>query len=260
MIIRIENLSVEYIGAKNVQALRDINFSVQKGEILGVVGESGCGKTTFAFSLLNLLPPDSKRSGKIFFKDRDIFSFTQRQLRDFRGSKISMVFQDPAASFNPVLPIGYQFEEVLKHKFGVKKKTDRRRVIFDSFKKVKLTHIERIMRSFPHQLSGGQLQRVALAMAVSQQPSILVADEPTSSLDVTIESQIINLFKELRDKLNLTIIFITHNLDLVKVLCDRVVVIYKGEVREINVTEQLFTFPHDSYTRELIVSFKELEK
>ncbi|UCD15576.1 MAG: ABC transporter ATP-binding protein [Candidatus Omnitrophota bacterium] len=258
-IIEVKNLNVTYTGIKEVQALREISFCVGKGEILGVVGESGSGKSTLAYAFLNLLPSDSKKTGRILFNNEDILSLKRGELEKLRGRQVSMIFQEPAATFNPVLSIGYQFEEILDKRAGIKRKDDRRKIITDSFNKVRLADYTRIMRSYPHQLSGGQLQRASIAMAISLKPAVLIADEPTSSLDVTIESQIINLFRDLRDSFNLTIIFITHNLDLVKALCDRAVVLYQGEIREIASSRELFVSPKDNYTVSLIKSFKELE-
>jgi ABC-type dipeptide/oligopeptide/nickel transport system ATPase component len=261
MIVEVKNLTVQYRAKGGLlTALRKVNFHVKEGEILGIVGESGSGKTTLAMSFLNLLPLDALKEGQIFFKGKDIFLFAEPQLEALRGSRIGMVFQEPAASFNPVLRIGYQFEEFLKEKQKIRSKKKRQDVIFDALGRVRLFERERIVRSYPHQLSGGELQRISLAMAVSAKLALLIADEPTSSLDVTIESQIINLFKELRDTLRLTVVFITHNLDLVKALCDRVLVLYKGEVREIQDKEKLFSAPQDAYTKELLLALRELEE
>jgi len=260
MILDIKDLSVFYRSKKTyAKALDKVSFSLKEGEILGLVGESGSGKSTLSYSVLGLLPQDSKKEGQIIFDKENIFSLSPKKLEGLRADNIGLIFQDPAGTFNPVLSIGYQFREVLESKLKITGKDTVKKIIADSFDQVRLPDAERILKSYPHQLSGGQLQRVAIAIAISLKPRILIADEPTSSLDVTIESQIINLFKELKDKLNLTIIFITHNLDLVRALCDRVVVLYQGEVREINSTEEIFKNPQDNYTRELLVSLQELE-
>lgn len=260
MILEVKDLSVSYRSrAKYVDALKKVNWGIQEGEILGIVGESGSGKSTLALSILNLLPFDSKNDGQIIFKDKNIFKTEEKESETLRGNQIGLIFQEPASTFNPVLSMNYQFQEILQSKLKIENKVDREKIIFDSLEKVRVREPERILKSYPHQLSGGQLQRVAIAVAIALKPTILIADEPTSSLDVTIESQIVYLFKELRDKLKLTIIFITHNLDLVKALCDRVVVLYQGEVREIKAREELFTNPEDDYTRSLLDSFSELE-
>ena len=242
-----------------VDALKKANWGIKESEILGIVGESGSGKSTLALSVLNLLPLDAKSKGEIIFKGRDIFRANEKESEILRGNQIGLIFQEPASTFNPVLSLNYQFQEILKSKLNIKSKKERNEIIYDSLNKVRIQEAERILKSYPHQLSGGQLQRVAIAMAIALKPAVLIADEPTSSLDVTIESQIVYLFKELRDKLKLTIIFITHNLDLVKALCDRVVVLYQGEVREIKGKEELFVRPEDNYTKSLLASFEDLE-
>jgi ABC-type dipeptide/oligopeptide/nickel transport system ATPase component len=258
--LQIKNLTVRYAGRGGfIDALRGLTFNVGEGEILGIVGESGSGKSTFALSVLDLLPLDSQREGEISFAGKNIFSFSPRQLQDMRGNGIGLIFQEPAATFNPVLSIGYQFNELLSIKGRAGNRRERNKRIAESLARVSLQERERILASYPHQLSGGQLQRVAIAMAISLGPKILIADEPTSSLDVTTESQIVHLFQELRVNLHLTLIFITHNLDLVRALCDRVVVLYKGQLREQASVQDVFASPHDAYTKELLSSLKELE-
>ena len=261
MILTVSDLSVTYAGPDGyVHALNGVSFDVKEHEILGLVGESGSGKSTFALALLGLLPSDAGVEGTALFEKSNILLADEKQKRTLRGNKISMVFQEPASSFNPVLSIGYQFDEFLRCRFPAHADRARRReLIADSLAKVHLPEAGRILKSYPHQLSGGQLQRVAIAMAIALKPALLIADEPTSSLDVTIESQIIHLFQELQKNLDLTIIFITHNLDLVRVLCDRVVVLSRGVVREVSPTTTIFARPHDAYTQQLLNSFKELE-
>ena len=260
MILEVNNLNVSYYSREGyVNALTAIDLGIKEGQILGIVGESGSGKSTLALSILNLLPLDAKREGTIKFKGKDISSLKEKEFNRLRGNQIGLIFQEPASAFNPVLSIGYQFAEVLKERMRIQDKTERLKIISQSFERVRLAESGRIIKSYPHQLSGGELQRVAIAMAISLKPTLLIADEPTSSLDVTIESQIINLFKELNKQLNLPIIFITHNLDLVKILCDKVAVLYQGQVREINHKEQLFASPQDNYTKSLLAAFNELE-
>ena len=260
MILEVKDLSVSYQSrAKYVDALNKVSWGMAEGEILGIVGESGSGKSTLALSILNLLPPDSKSEGKIIFKDKNIFKAKEKESEILRGNQIGLIFQEPASTFNPVLSINYQFQEIIQSKLNIRSKPEISKIIFDCLEKVRVREPERILKSYPHQLSGGQLQRIAIAIAIALKPTILIADEPTSSLDVTIESQIVHLFKELRDKFKLTIIFITHNLDLVKVLCDRVVVLYQGQVREIKAREELFANPEDDYTKSLLDSFSQLE-
>ncbi len=258
-ILELKNLSVTYYGQqRTVKALDEVSFSINEGEILGLVGESGSGKSTCAYSVLDLLPKDAKREGQIRYDGQNISSLSQAQMQKLRAVSISLIMQDPASSFNPVLSIGYQFKEFLEQ--NKNSNNNIQDIIKNSFKKVYLQDHQRILKSYPHQLSGGQLQRVALAMAISLGPRLLIADEPTSSLDVTIESQIVNLLKELNKTLGLTVLFITHNLDLVKVLCDRVVVLQEGKVKEINNTQDIFNKPQDEYTKKLVTAFKRLEE
>ncbi|MBN2483087.1 MAG: ABC transporter ATP-binding protein [Candidatus Omnitrophica bacterium] len=258
-IITFKNLGIRYRdGHKALLALDNVTFSVKEKEIFGIVGESGSGKSTLAFALLGLLPENAVGAGQIFFEEKDIFSLPESRMREIRGRQLGVIFQEPASSFNPVLSIGYQFRELLIHKMQVQDAAQRREIMLSYLKEVGLKDPLRILDSYPHQLSGGQLQRVAIAYALSLKPKVLIADEPTSSLDVTVESQIINLFSYLRDKFNVTIIFITHNLDLVGVLCDRVAVLYKGQLREIQEPAALFAAPKDPYTQELIHTFSQL--
>jgi ABC-type dipeptide/oligopeptide/nickel transport system ATPase component len=259
-ILEVKNLSVRYLAQTQVvQALDRVSFDLEQGQILGVVGESGSGKSTLALSILGLLPQNATREGEIIFEGADLFSLTPEELRLLLGKKIGIVFQEPPASFNPILSIEYQFKEFLREKLRIKREEQLRDVIQDCFKKTGLREVARILKSYPHTLSGGQLQRVAIAMSISTNPRVLIADEPTSSLDVTIESQIINLFLKLREELNLSIVFITHNLDLIKVLCDRVCVLYQGRIKEIKDKEELFKNPSDDYTKELIEVFEKLQ-
>ncbi|MDD5194715.1 MAG: ABC transporter ATP-binding protein [Candidatus Omnitrophica bacterium] len=261
MILQIKHLSVSYKGKDGyVEALKNISFDVKEGEILGIIGESGSGKSTIAFSILDLLPQDCSKKGNVIFKGKDIFKLKNEELEELRGRGMSMVFQEPAATFNPVLSIGYQFRELLLCKLPNLNNEEIEKIITDSLSQVHLAQVERVINSYPHQLSTGQLQRISLSFTIALKPALVVADEPTSSLDVTTESQIINLLKELRKTFSFTIVFITHNLDLVKTLCDRALVLYKGEIREIAQVAQLFAFPKDAYTKSLLEAFRELEE
>jgi ABC-type dipeptide/oligopeptide/nickel transport system ATPase component len=257
MMLEIKDLSVTYAGA-STKALDSINFSVQKEEILGVVGESGCGKSTLANAIVDLLPLDAKPQGSVVFNGKSIYALSEKELCQVRGNGIGLIFQEPAATFNPVLSIGYQFDELLRIKLKMKRR-ERPDFMAETLKKVKINEAGRILKSYPHQLSGGQLQRIAIAFALSLNPALLIADEPTSSLDVTTESQIIYLFREIRETLKVGIIFITHNLDLVWSLCDRVVVLQAGGVKEVKEKNLLFAHPSDAYTKSLLAAFKKFE-
>ncbi|MCP4652765.1 MAG: ABC transporter ATP-binding protein [Candidatus Omnitrophica bacterium] len=254
MILEIKNLSVTY---PKVKALDNVSFSLAKGEVLGIVGESGSGKSTFAYSTLGLLADSAKRSGEIIFNSQRLLMLDDKKFQAIRGNKIGLIMQEPASGFNPVLTIGYHFHELLIQKTDAKSLKERNKIILDCFSMVHLPQGERMLKSYPHQLSGGQLQRASIAMAISLKPDILIADEPTSSLDVTIESQIINLFKELSGNLNIAVVFITHNLNLVKALCQRAVVLCSGQVKEIAEIDTLFAEPKDDYTKSLLAAFKE---
>ncbi len=256
-LLTINNLSIKYKEKKGF-ALKNICFTLYEGEILGIVGESGSGKTTLAYSVLNILPKETHIEGEIIFGKNNLFTLGERDLDNIRGKEIGVVFQEPKAAFNPVLSIGYQFIEFLKSKLRIKKRSDCFKKIEKLFSKVGLNDTERILKSYPHQLSGGQLQRTMIAMALSTNPRLLIADEPTSSLDVTIESQIINLLMRLQKELDLTVLFITHNLALIEILCNQVLVLYEGEIREQTTKDLLFHSPKDIYTKKLIDSFRKI--
>ncbi|MCM8787035.1 MAG: ABC transporter ATP-binding protein [Candidatus Omnitrophica bacterium] len=253
LLLEVKNLNVKYnFKGKSISALENINFDLKKGEVLGVVGESGSGKTTLALSILNLLPEDAKIEGEIFYEGENILLLDQKQLNNIRANKIGLIFQEPASSFDPFFTISYQFHQLLKLKANIKNKEKREDIIFNIFKKVKIFDVNRILNSYPHQLSGGQLQRISIAMAISLKPTLLIADEPTSSLDVTVGSQIIHLLKDLQEATNLTIIFITHNLELAKIFSDKILVLYKANMVELKDTKTIFESPENAYTKSLI--------
>lgn len=258
MILKIKNLTVEYF--PKVKALNAISFDVFADEVLAIVGESGSGKTTLAYSLMNLLPKDSRLTGEIIFNQQNLVELTQDQWQKIRGNQIGMIMQDPAAVFNPVLSLGYQFKEMLEAKsLSSMEKSKIKKIIQDSLDLVHLPDKARMLNSFPHQLSGGQLQRIAIAMAISLNPKILIADEPTSSLDVTLESKMVNLLNDLRKQLKLTIVLITHNLGLAQALSTRVLVLAKGEIQEIDETKQLLSRPNSQYAKALVSAYQKIE-
>ena len=259
-LLKVDNLSVKYTGVRFVEALKRVSFDVKRGEILGIIGESGSGKTTLAYSILNLLPENADLEGKILFQGRNITSFEEKELCQLRGKKIGIIPQEPAASFNPVFTIGYQFDEFLKVKQICRGAEERNILMGNSLKKARIDDPARILRSYPYQLSGGQLQRAMIALSIAAKPDILIADEPTSSLDVTVESQLVHMFLSLKQSLNLTIVFITHNLGLIEVLCDRVVVLCKGVICEVGDKRQVLSDPKDEYTKTLLSSISAIEK
>jgi len=242
-----------------VKAVDGLDFSVRPGEVLGVVGESGCGKSITSLSVMQLLPRPPARfaSGRIMFKGRDLLQASEDEMRRLRGNEISMIFQDPMSSLNPVLSIGDQLTEAIMLHQGLSSK----QAINHAVEMLDLVHIpepRRRLNEYPHQLSGGMRQRVMIAMALSCNPSVLIADEPTTALDVTIQAQILALMEEIRDKLKTAIILITHDLGVVAEMADRVLVMYAGrKVEEADVTE-IFERPQHPYTRGLMRSVPRL--
>ncbi len=242
-----------------VKAVEGLSFELHPAEILGVVGESGCGKSITSLSIMQLVPtpPGRYASGAIRFNGRDLLKLSPAEMRHIRGNEISMIFQDPMSSLNPVLTVGDQLTEaiILHQGLGEKAATERAREMLG------LVHIpepERRLSEYPHQLSGGMRQRVMIAMALSCNPSVLIADEPTTALDVTIQAQILTLMEEIRDKLQTAIILITHDLGVVAEMADRVLVMYAGrKVEEADVVE-LFERPQHPYTRGLMRSVPKL--
>ena len=239
-----------------VQAIKGVSFEIRKGESVAVVGESGSGKTVTSLAALGLLPQAAIiRSGQIFFyengKSENLIGLKERELSHIRGNKISMVFQEPMTSLNPVKTCGHQVTEAIIHHKKITGEAAKSESIA-LFEKVKLPDPETTFRKYPHELSGGQKQRVMIAMAVSCAPQILIADEPTTALDVTVQKSIIRLLKELQDSMGMSILYITHDLGLVKEISDRVIVMYRGEIVEAGITEDIFTNPQKNYTKALL--------
>ena len=258
-LLRINNLSIDFSTDTGViQALKDINITVNRGEILALVGESGSGKSVTSLSILQLLPspPAIYRSGEILFSEdgQSAINLLQRDrygLQDIRGNKIAMIFQEPMTSLNPVLTCGNQvMEALLLHKKGTKSEAKKRTIAW--FEKVKLPDPEGVFNRYPHQLSGGQKQRVMIAMAMCCEPSLLICDEPTTALDVTVQKTILELIKELQQSSGMGVIFITHDLGVVAEIANRAAVMYKGAIVEQGTTEQLFHTPAHPYTKALL--------
>lgn len=260
MVLEVKNVRIWYsYENRSKEVIKDVSFFIRKSEVLGLVGESGSGKTTLALFILNLLRENSQKEGKIILNNKDITQLGEEQWEKIRGRQITLIPQEPSSFFNPVLTLGYQFQEILKEKLAIKKKQEIEKIIFKTLEEVQIKDPETICKSYPHQLSGGQLQRVAIAMAVATKPFLLIADEPTSSLDVTTESRIINLLKKIKEDLSLSVLFITHNLSLARYFCDRIVVINKGEICEVSSAEEIFSHPKDNYTKTLIEAFLDTE-
>jgi peptide/nickel transport system ATP-binding protein/oligopeptide transport system ATP-binding protein len=236
-----------------VHAVNSVSFDVKPGELLGVVGESGSGKSVTMMSLIGLLPspPADVKEGQVLLDGRDLLKIDARDLRHVRGGKIGFVFQDPMTSLNPVFNVGYQLMEPLRIHMGMSKAEARNRAA-ELLELVGIPDAKRRLKDFPHQFSGGMRQRVMIAIALACDPKVLIADEPTTALDVTIQAQIIELIKDLREKLGMAIVWITHDLGVIAGIADRVMVMYGGQVVEQAPVRELFTNPQHPYTRALL--------
>ena len=237
-----------------VPSVNGVSFQVRKGETVGIVGESGCGKSVTSLSLLQLVSEPGKIvGGEILFDGENMTEYSSKQMREIRGNKISMIFQEPLSSLNPVFTVGRQVSESIRLHQNVDKKTAKERAI-EMLSKVGIARAEKVYSSFPHQLSGGMRQRIMIAMALSCNPQLLIADEPTTALDVTIQAQIIKLMKDLSKELHTSIIIITHDLGVVAEMVDRVIVMYAGQIVEQNNVYDLFKSPKHPYTKGLLNS------
>lgn len=243
-----------------VQAVDGVSFSLYEGEILGVVGESGCGKSVTSLSIMGLVPspPGKITGGEIVYKEQDLTTFSQKEFRKIRGKDIAMIFQEPMTSLNPLFTIGNQLTEAISiHNKDWSKKQIRARAI-EMMKLVGLPRAEELFKDYPHQLSGGMRQRVMIAMALVCDPAILIADEPTTALDVTIQAQILALMKDLNRRLNTAVMMITHDLGVVAETCERVVVMYGGKIVEEGLVDEIFKNPQHPYTKGLIQSIPDM--
>ncbi|MFI5342921.1 MAG: ABC transporter ATP-binding protein [Chlamydiales bacterium] len=252
------NLFIRHPGGE-IQLLHQLQFAVHPGEIVGLVGESGSGKSLTIQSILRLLPAEMHRlTGKIIFEGKNLLDESEKSLRQVRGSKIGFVAQDPASALNPTLRIGTQLiEGLMKGPKQVSRKEAWQRGI-EWLKKMRISHPELRMRQYPHELSGGMKQRICLAMALISGPALLLADEPTTALDVTVQAEILSILKELRDEHCLGILLITHDLGVVANCCDRALVMRSGRILETSSVDRLFAHPQHSYTQELLESKQNL--
>ncbi len=250
----VENLTIHYYTLHGiVKAVRNVSFEVHRGESLCLVGESGSGKSTIGLSVLGALPSNARVvSGRVLIEGTNILELDEENLESIRGRKVSIIFQDPAASFNPLFTIGQVLSDIVKYKLGIDDKEEAKRVVLKALSEVGLPDPERIFNSYPHELSGGMLQRAAIAVALVTRPSVLVADEPTTMLDVTLQAQILDLLQSLRQKLGLSMLFITHNLGVAAIVCDRVAVMYAGSIVEYGPTDKILLSPKHPYTKKLI--------
>lgn len=252
-ILDIKNLSISFLtGKKATPAVENISFSLHKNEILGIVGESGSGKSVTTLVSMGLLPTKTtKISGNIFYNGKDLLHNTKKDWQKLRGNEISMIFQEPMSALNPSMKLGKQITEVLLLHKKISGKTAKEEVL-SLFEKVKLPAPQDIYKKYPHQISGGQMQRVMIAMAIACKPQILIADEPTTALDVTVQKEIIRLLKELQQETGMSIIFITHDLALISEIADKVVVMYQGKVIEQSTVDEIFKNPQKDYTKALL--------
>jgi len=261
-ILDVKNLVVEFDTEEGiVKALNGVSFSLKKGEILGIVGETGCGKSVTVYTVLKLLPMPPARvvSGEVIYKGRDLLKLSEEELRKIRGKEIAMIFQEPMTSLNPVFTVGKQLMDVILLHRKVSKE-EAREIALKALEDVRMQDPELIMKKYPHELSGGMRQRVMIAMALSCNPEILIADEPTTALDVTIQAQILGIIKEMQSKHGMSVIFITHDLGVVAQLCDGVVVMYAGTVVEMASIDTIFKNPVHPYTRGLLESIPKMDK
>ena len=251
-IIKIDSLKID-INEKNI--LQNVSIDINQGEMVGLVGESGSGKSVTALSILKLIDENvmTIKSGKIFFMGQDLLLKSEKEIQKIRGRDISMIFQEPMTSLNPVFTIGDQINEVhfIHNGINKKKATD---LTIELLDKVGIPYPEVSHQKYPHQLSGGQRQRVMIAMALACKPKLLIADEPTTALDVIVQAQILNIINDLRKSLNMSVLLITHDLGVVQDFCDRVYVMYNGKILENSRIDQLFKNPQHQYTRDLLMT------
>jgi len=260
-LLQVEDLHTQFFTSRGVvRAVDGVTFHVDQGETLGVVGESGCGKTMTALSILRLVPdPGRITSGRILFRGQDVTKMDDDAIREFRGNEVSMIFQDPMTSMNPVTKVGPQIEEAMTAHDRFNPEQAKGRVV-ELLRRVRVPAAEKRVNDYPHQFSGGMRQRAMIAMGLSNEPAMLIADEPTTALDVTVQAQIIALMKQLNRELGTAMMLITHNMALVASLCQRVIVMYAGRIVEEGPVEQIFNSPQHPYTWSLLRSVPRVDE
>jgi oligopeptide/dipeptide ABC transporter ATP-binding protein len=259
-ILKIRDLSVSFTTENGpAKVIENVSFSVEHGKTLGLVGESGCGKSVTAMSIIRLLPspPTQVESGRIFFNGDDMLGLNDAEMRSIRGNRIGMIFQEPMTSLNPTFSIGFQIGEVLRIHRGLDRSQARQRCI-ELLEMVGIGSVTTRLDQYPHELSGGLRQRVMIAMAIACRPGLLIADEPTTALDVTIQAQILDLLVKLQKELDMSILMITHDLGVVAEFCDHVAVMYAGKIVEKAPVEQIFNQPRHPYTLGLMTSIPKI--
>ena len=262
-LLEVKNLKVSFnVGKKKLTAVENVEFSLDKGKVIGIVGESGCGKSVTATSILRLVPPAVSiidEDSQILFDGEDLVKAPEARMREIRGNEISMIFQEPMTSLNPIIRCGKQIAESLRLHRGMKKKEAMEEAI-KMMQAVGIANPQARAYEYPHQMSGGMRQRVMIAMALACQPQILIADEPTTALDVTIQAQILDLIRDLNQEMNTSVVFITHDLGVVSELCDTVIVMYNGHIVEKAPTADIFREPLHPYTQGLLSAIPRITK
>ena len=260
-ILSVQNLHTSFHTDKGeVKAVNGVTFNLEKGKILGIVGESGSGKSVTAYSIMRILEKNGRiTEGKILYKGQDIAEFSEKQMREFRGKCCSIIFQDPMTSLNPVFTVGNQLRDAIELHTDRKGKEAEARAI-EMLTLVGVNEPEKRVKQYPYELSGGMRQRVMIAMALACEPDILIADEPTTALDVTIQAQILELMQSLQKKLGMAIIMVTHDLGVIADMCDEIIVMYGGRVCERGTAEDIFYRPHHEYTKGLLRSIPNVDR
>jgi len=260
ILLEVKDLAISFFNKTGeIQAVRGISYTLRRGEVLGIVGESGSGKSVSSHAILRLTPPSGRvKSGEILFDGRDILKMEKKELQELRGNRAAMIFQDPMTSLDPLFTVEYQLNEALKKHTDMDAAARKARML-ELLELVGINQPERRLKQYPYEFSGGMRQRVMIAMALSCDPDLLIADEPTTALDVTIQAQIIDLIRELKDRLGMTVIFITHDLGVVSDICDKIVVMYAGKIVEEGTSRQIFYDYRHPYTKGLLESVPDIE-
>ena len=260
-LLQVKDLCTSFdLDSGEVRAVNGVSFNLDRGKVLGIVGESGSGKSVTAYSVMRILvEPGRIKSGQILFEGEDVTRYTEKQMRAFRGKKVSIIFQDPMTSLNPTFTIGNQLREaIVLHTSRNRKEANARAL--EMLQLVGVNEPEKRLKQYPHELSGGMRQRVMIAMALACEPDILIADEPTTALDVTIQAQILELMQALQKKMGMAIIMITHDLGVIADMCDEIIVMYAGRVCERGTADEIFYHPCHEYTKGLLRSIPRLER
>jgi oligopeptide/dipeptide ABC transporter ATP-binding protein len=253
-LLSIKDLNISFRSARSsIKIVNDLSFEIEEAEVFGLVGESGCGKSMTALSIMGILPQNSSAEGRIIFQGHNLLTFDKESIRRLRGKEIAMIFQEPMTSLNPVLTVGYQVAEVLITHLKLSKKEAMAKTV-ELFRAVRIPSPELRIKEYPHQMSGGMRQRAMIAMAIACGPSLLIADEPTTALDVTIQAQILELLQRLRKEMKMAILLITHDLGIIAENAQRVAIMYAGRLMELSSVDELFRNPRHPYTMGLLDS------